>query len=75
MEHNKVPKVEYHMGVNVFTDWSKEEFKERRLRGGKKRHYNGFNSNNLNAYYNFTTVRNTNNIVGGNIPDSIDWRT
>ena len=36
MEHNEIPNVSYHMGVNIFTDWSQEEFYERRLRRGKK---------------------------------------
>ena len=67
------------MGVNMFTDWSKEEFFERRLRRGKKRHYKGFNSNSINTYKNFTSTRNNNigdsNNVSGNTPDSVDWRT
>ena len=37
-EHNKQPNISFYMGVNLFTDWSKEEFKRRRL-SGKKRNY------------------------------------
>ena len=79
MDHNSIQNVPYHMGVNMFTDWSKEEFYERRLRRGKKKHYKGFDSNSINAYNNLTSARNNNigdsNSVIGNIPDSVDWRT
>ena len=75
MEHNEIPNVSYHMGVNIFTDWSQEEFYERRLRRGKKRHYNGFRNNFVNAYTNFSLSSSSKRTNIGNAPDSVDWRT
>eukprot|EP00944_MAST-04C_sp_MAST-4C-sp1_P009789 g9789.t1 len=62
-EHNKQPNISFYMGVNLFTDWSKEEFKRRRL-SGKKRNYGLQPSQvSLGPLY-----------QGKSLPDSVDWR-
>ena len=62
-EYNKQPNISFYMGVNLFTDWSKEEFKRRRL-NGKKRNYGLQPSQmSLEPLY-----------QGESLPDSVDWR-
>lgn len=60
--HNEQPNISFYMGVNLFTDWSKEEFKRRRL-NGKKRNY-GLEP----------SKKSLESIYRGSLPDAVDWR-